>query len=168
MSREIIHRLWKMVIVLLLQLIILNHVHVLTYATPVIIAYVTMNFQRGASRVGLLLWGFVTGLLYDVFSNTMGLGMCSATLLAMMQPLLLSLFTPRDAADDMVPSFHTMGAHRYILYAFFSMLIFHIVFYALDAFTLSNWPVTLMAMGIGGLIAFVIVVFAQTLLPRKN
>ena len=90
MSREIIHRLWKMVIVLLLQLIILNHVHVLTYATPVIIAYVTMNFQRGASRVGLLLWGFVTGLLYDVFSNTMGLGMCSATLLAMMQPLLLS------------------------------------------------------------------------------
>ena len=50
----------------------------------------------------------------------------------------------------------------------YSMLIFHIVFYALDAFTLSNWPLTLMAMGIGGLIAFVIVVFAQTLLPRKN
>ena len=92
-----------MVLLLLLQLIILNHVHVFTYATPVVIAYLTMNFQRGASRVGLLLWGFAIGLLYDVFSNTMGLGMCSATLLAMMQPFLLSLFTPRDAADDMVP-----------------------------------------------------------------
>ena len=168
MSRAIIHRLWKLLTVLLLQLIILNHVHVLTYATPVIIAYVTMNFQRGASRLGLLLWGFVTGLLYDVFSNTMGLGMCSATLLAMMQPLLLSLFTPRDAADDMGPSMRTMGTHRYILYAFFSMLIFHAVFYALDAFTLSNWTLTLMAMGIGGLMAFIIVVFAQILSPSKN
>ena len=68
----------------------------------------------------------------------------------------------------MVPSMHTMGAHRYILYAFFTMLIFHVVFYALDAFTLSNWPLTLMAMGIGGLMAFIIVVFAQMISPSKN
>ena len=72
MSRSIIHRFWRMVLLLLLQLIILNHVHVFTYATPVVIAYLTMNFQRGASRVGLLLWGFAIGLLYDVFSNTFG------------------------------------------------------------------------------------------------
>lgn len=157
-----------MVLLLLLQLIILNHVHVFTYATPVVIAYLTMNFQRGASRVGLLLWGFAIGLLYDVFSNTMGLGMCSATLLAMMQPFLLSLFTPRDAADDMVPSMHSMGAHRYSLYVFFSMLLFHIVFYALDAFTLSNWSLTLIAMGGGGLMAFIIVLFAQIVIPKDD
>jgi hypothetical protein len=48
------------------------------------------------------------------------------------------------------------------------MLLFHIVFYALDAFTLSNWTLTLIAMGGGGLMAFIIVLFAQIVIPKDD
>jgi len=168
MSRTLIQRLWKFLLVMVVQVLLLNHIHLLGYVCPVIIAYITMNFNRGSNRVLLLLWGFAAGLVYDVFSNTMGVGMASATLLAMLQPTLLGLFTPRDAADDMEPSMRTMGAQRWLTYAFFSMLIFHIVFYALDALTLGNLWLTLAAMGIGTAAAWVIVALAQSFIVNKK
>lgn len=156
-------RFWRLLLLLLVQLLLLNHIHLFGYATPVVLAYMTIPFRRGASRIGLLLWGFVTGLLYDVFSNTMGLGMSTCTLLAMLQPLLLSLFVPNEAPEDIQPSVKTMGTRQFLLYAFFTMLVFHIVFYALDAFTLRNWQVTLMAIACSTLMAFLFVLFVQLL-----
>ena len=153
-----------MLLLLLVQLLLLNHIHLLGYATPVVMAYLTIPFHRGASRVGLLLWGFCAGLIYDVFSNTMGLGMATGTLTAMLQPVLLNLFAPADAPDDLRPTMRTMGTQPYLLYVLLTMLIYHTVFYALDAFTLQNWQVTLMAIGCSTVMAFLFVLFVQILL----
>ena len=152
-----------MVLLLLVQVVLLNHIHLFGYATPVVLAYLTIPFHRSSSRVELLIWGFVAGLIYDVFSNTMGLGMATGTLLAMLQPVLLKLFAPNDAPEDLRPSIRAMGPRLYLLYVFLTMLIYHVVFYALDAFTLQNWPVTLMAIGCSTLMAFLFVVFVQLL-----
>lgn len=162
MSTNVLRNILKFVVLLLVQLILLNHIHILGYISPIVIAYMTMNFRRGCSRISLLLWGFAIGLVYDVFSNTMGIGMASCTLLGMIQPILLKLFTPRDAADDLEPSMRTLGARRYTLYALFSMLIFHTVFYLLDALTLSNLMLTACAIGIGTASAFLLIIIAQS------
>ena len=153
-----------MLLLLLVQLVLLNHIHLFGYATPIVLAYLTIPFHRGTSKVELLFWGFGVGLIYDVFSNTMGLGMATGTLLGMLQPVLLNLFAPNDAPDDLKPSMRTMGTRSYLLYVFLTMLIYHVVFYALDAFTLQNWQVTLMAMGCSTAMAFLFVVFVQLLL----
>lgn len=168
MNQTVIQRTVKMAVLLLVQLVVLNHIHLFGYAMPVVIAFLTMNFNRGTSRIALLLWGFAIGLIYDMCSNTMGLGMASATLLGMIQPFLLKLFTPRDAADDMEPCMRTMGTERYLLYAFSSMLVFHIVYYGLDAFSLRHWPTALLAISGGTVMAFLIVVFAQFLTRKQE
>lgn len=157
-----------MVLILLVQLVLLNNIHLFGYVSPVVIAFMTMNFRRGSSRIGLLLWGFATGFFYDLFSGTMGMGMFTATLLAMLQPFLLALFTPRDAADDMVPSMYEMGMHRYLLYTFFSMLLFHTVYYLLDAFMLANLCLTVIAIGTGTLLSFAILALFQSMTRRTE
>ncbi len=168
MSIVFLHRLWRFVLLMLLQLVLLNHIHLFGYVMPLVLVYLTMNFSRGTSRIGLLLWGFACGLVYDVFSNTMGLAMTTCTLMAMLQPALLNLFTPREAPEDMVPSMKNMGVYRYSSYNFISLLLFHIAFYALDAFTLSNWQLTLLSIGGGTFMAFVIVELMQSLHPNAN
>lgn len=169
MTSTIIQRLIRFVVILVVQLAVLNHIHLFGYATPLVMAYLTMVFHRGASRIGLLLWGFAVGMVYDVFSNTIGMGMASCTLLAMVQPSLQNLFMPRDAAADMRPSFRTMGPARYIGYVFLTMLLFHTVFYALDALTLHNWMLTLVGIGGGTLISVVLIVIADLFIhPRTQ
>lgn len=168
MSTILLLRLLQMVGILLFQLLLLNHIHVFGYISPVLIAWLTLSFPRGSSRVGLMLWGFAIGAVYDVFSNTLGMGMAAATLCAMMQPALLQLYAPRDAADDMVPCFRSMTAYRYCLYVATTMLVFHAVFYALDALMLRNWRLTLLAIVVGAALAFALVILAEAFTERRS
>lgn len=168
MNYKYIIRLVRMVVVLVVQVLVLNHIHILGYVTPLLLGYMILPFHRGAGRVGLLLWGFVTGLIFDVFSNTAGMASASCTLLAMMQPSLLNLFTPRDAAEDFSPNIKTIGFWKYILYSFMGMAILHIIFYALDSFTLQNWQLTLEAICIGSVTATILCVMAELLSKNKE
>jgi len=157
MSTSFLHHFSQFVILLLLQLLLLNHVHVLGYICPVVIAALTLGFNRGSNRIALLLWGFSIGLVYDLFSNTQGMGMASSTLCAMLQPALLRLCSPSDASDDFTPSVRSMTFRRYMLYVASTMIIFHTVFYVLDAFFLRNWQLSVLAIGISFILASALV-----------
>lgn len=161
MNERIWKCLWQLVLLLLLQEVLLNNIHLFGYATPIVIAWLPMHAPRRTPPIPRLLWAFAMGLLFDMFSNTMGMGMASCTLMAMLQPPLLEAFTPRNAADDMAPSPDTMGTGRYVAYTLVTMLIFHIVFYALDAFTLTNWQLTALGAVSAGLLATLLVALLQ-------
>ena len=168
MSITFFHRAFRMVLLLAVQLLVMNHIHLFGYGTPLLLAGLTLKFHRGTSRISLLLWGFVMGMFYDMFSNTTGMGMATCTLLSMMQPFLLNLFTPREASAELRPSFLTIGQINYILYVLLTMLIFHAVFYALDAFTISNWILTLTGISTGTLIATMLMVLFDLISHPKR
>ena len=154
MNETIKHRIIRLVAILLFQILLCNNIHILGYASPIVLPYLTMKFHRGSARESLLIWGFVIGLIFDIFSNTMGKGMASCTLLGMLQPYLLRLFSPNESVDMLVPSFKSMGFDRYIYYAVSSMLIFH--------------HVRLMVTGalLGTALAVLFTVIADVLLPK--
>lgn len=168
MSSIFITRLARFLILIFFQVLILNQVHLLGYITPLLIGYMVVCFHRGSSRIGMLLWGFATGLTFDMFSNTAGMGASAMTLIAMMQPSLLTLFTPRDATEDFTPTFRTLGFWTYFLYVFILMLVLHTVFYLLDAFTLANWQLTLISIGGGTMMATIITIFVELLVHPKE
>lgn len=161
-------RCLRMVVVLIIQIIILNHIHIIGYITPLILGYMIIPFNKNAGRIELLIWGFLTGLIFDIFSNTAGMGAGSCTLLAMVQPAILNLFRPRDAAEDFSPSIKVMGFWKYTLYILLCTFVIHAVFYALDAFTLANWQLTLLAIAVGTLIITILCLIAGFIVKPKN
>lgn len=168
MNTTIITRLLRMLTVLAVQLLVLSHLHLLGYATPLILAYVTMHARCSSGRVSLLLWGAATGLVFDTFSDTGGTATAACTLLAMVQPALLTLYAPRDAAEDMAPTAREMGRGKYSLYVLTTMLLFHTAFYALDAFSLHDWRLTLASMALGTAAATALVLAADLLVISRR
>lgn len=160
-------RLLRLTILLILQILVFNNIHLMGYATPLLIGYMLLCFERGSSRIGLLLWGFVIGIVFDVFSNTAGMASASCTLLAMMQPKLMQMFLPRDADEDYKPSLSSMGFWKYLLYAFLGMLILHATFYALDAFTINDWQLTLIAIGSSAALATLLCIATELFVRFK-
>lgn len=142
-----------MVLLLAIQLMVLNSIHLFGYATPLLIGYVIIRFRCSSSRISLLLFGFVTGLIFDLFSNTMGIGAASMTLLAFVQPILLDKFMSKDETDKFRPTIRTMGLVSYSLYALTSFLILHLAFYILEAFSMANFWLTFAAIITGSLVA---------------
>ncbi len=168
MDRTFLFRILRFLLLLIVQVVVLNNVYLWGYATPLLIGYAVLRFHYGSSREGMLLWAFIAGLVYDVFSNTMGMCMASMTLLAMVQPLLLGLFKPRDASEEFTPSMRGMGVGLFLPYTFLGMLVLHLSFYMLEAFTLDNLQLTMTAVLGGSLLSTVIAIFVEVLLRDRK
>ena len=88
----------------LLQVLILNNVHIAGYATPFLYIYLILKFESDTPRNALMLWAFFLGLAVDVFSDTPGMNAAATVLLAFLRPTFLRLCVPRDTLDTLVVS----------------------------------------------------------------
>lgn len=82
----------------LLQVLVLNHMHINGYATPFFFIYFILKYNSGVSRNVLMIWAFLLGLAVDIFGNTPGMNAAAATVLAFMREPILRLVTLRDAS----------------------------------------------------------------------
>ena len=82
---------WSIVLILL-QVFVLNHVHLFGIATPLLYIYFIVQFRRNYPQWGMMLWAFVMGLFIDMFSNTPGVSSFSLTALGLANIYGLSLF----------------------------------------------------------------------------
>lgn len=127
------------VILLLLQVLIFNHIHLFGFATPLLYVYSMLLFRRNFPKWGILVCGFLAGLSVDIFSNTPGLASASMTFIGLIQPYVLILFLPRDSAEDLQPSMHTLGISAFWGYALVLVFLYCLIFFSLEAFNFFNW-----------------------------
>lgn len=168
MVQTIVKEIVWLVILVLVQALVLNRVHILGYATPLPYVYLILKFPAGSSRDANLIWAFCLGLLTDIFSNTPGLASASTVLLAMLQPFFLKLFSVKEDNAETNPSAREMGSGAFIRYVITCVLFHHIVFYLLDSFSFFHWSDVLINIG-GSTVFTVLLVFAlEGLSSKKN
>lgn len=138
MNTETIRISLTFLILCLAQALVLNNIHLFGIATPLLYILLALNLRRGYSKAGILAWCFSLGLLTDMFADTPGVATCSLTFIGFIQPYLLELFVPRDSADDLLPSFKTLGTAPYIYYTVILTLAYSLLFFSLEMFSFFN------------------------------
>ena len=106
---ETVNRITMFVVLLLAQVLILNHIHLFQIATPLLYVYFVLTFSMDTPKWVILTSSFGLGLLVDIFTNTAGMAAGCMTLIAMLQPYLLHALAPRDAGDNMPSSATSLG-----------------------------------------------------------
>ena len=162
MSVDLLKRLGWFFVLCVAQVLILNHIHLFDLAIPLLYVYFTITFRRGTPKWMILLWSFVLGLAIDVFSNTPGLASGSMTLIAVIQPYLLELFVPRDSAENMEVSISTLGIGKFITFSVALLVLYCLVFFALEAFSFYNWQYWLACAGASSLLTFVLMMAIES------
>ncbi|MFV0546552.1 MAG: rod shape-determining protein MreD [Bacteroides sp.] len=133
-----IHRIIWFVGLVLLQVLILNQIHLWGYATPFLYLYFILKLESGTSRHEQMLWAFFLGLTIDIFSNTPGMNAAATVFLAFIRPFLLRLFTPRDILDSIVPSFKSMGNLPFVKYIISAVCIQNLILLSIESFSFSS------------------------------
>ena len=133
-----INRIGWIIGLVLLQVLILNNVHIAGLATPFLYIYFILKFDSGTSRNGLMLWAFFLGLTIDIFSDTPGMNAAAIVLLAFLRPFILRLFTPRDNLDSFIPSFKSMGISPFLKYVFVCVFIHSFALLTIEFFSFSS------------------------------
>ncbi len=127
--------LLQMLLVVVFQVMVFNHFHLLGYATPIITPLLLVFYPINDSRVAGLLRAFAAGFCIDFLGGTPGQNSAALTFAAMVRPRLLSWCAPREHLEDMVPSFRQMGRTRHFFYMLLLVTAHHTLFFALEALT---------------------------------
>ena len=133
-----IHRIGWFIGLVLLQVLILNSVHIAGDATPFLYIYFILKFSSGTSRNELMLWAFFFGLTIDIFSDTPGMNAAATVLLAFLRPIFLRLFVPRDTLDTLIPAARTMGIFPFLKYLVVCVLVHHGMLLTLEFFSFAH------------------------------
>ena len=139
MTTDVINRIVGFVVLCLVQALVLNHIHIFGFATPLLYVYMVLQFRRNYPKRGILLWCFLLGMVIDTFSNTPGVSSASLLVVAAIQPYFLELFLQRDSAEDFRPSAKSLGIAKYIFYLFVLLVLYSTVFFTLESFNFFNW-----------------------------
>ena len=135
MTLETLKNIGWTALLLLVQVLVLNHIHLFNCITPLLYVYVALLFRRNYPRWGILVWCFLTGLTTDIFTNTPGVAAASMTLAGLLQPYLLELFVRHDEDQTLSPSMKEMGPGKFLWYAIILVFIYCFCFFTLEMFT---------------------------------
>jgi rod shape-determining protein MreD len=122
----------------LLQVLILNNVHIGGVATPFLYIYMLLKFDTETSRNTLLLWAFFLGLAVDIFSDTLGVNVVASVTMAFFLPFFLRLFVPRDSLDNLTPSIKSLGIFPFLRYALLCVLVHHTTLFLVEFFSFAH------------------------------
>lgn len=130
-----LRRLVTFITLILVQVFILDKIHLFGYATPMLYVWFILTLGTDEGRNKTMLWAFAMGLAIDFFGNTFGIHAASATLLAFVRPALIRLFFIRNDGETFVPSIQSMGAGAFRGYALLGILLHHIEVFVLEYFS---------------------------------
>ena len=139
MAADTLRRAFIFVALCLAQALVCNRIYLFGCATVLLHVYFVVMFPRNYPRWAILLWSFCLGLSIDVFSNTPGMAAASLTLVGFVQPLLLDLFIPREAPENMKTAVSTLGFTKFLTYASMLVFIYCLMFFTIEAFGFFNW-----------------------------
>ena len=136
MVQIVISRILWFILLVGLQALVFNHIHLFGYATPMPYVYFLLILPSATPRWAYVALGFLLGILMDLFTNTPGMAAASLCATALATPLLLRIFAPSDEDDEtFIPSSRTMEWGRFLQFAFAAILIHSILFFIIEAFT---------------------------------
>ena len=119
---------------LVAQVLILNHVHLLGVGTPLLYVYFAITFRRNFPKWLVLVSCFLMGFLIDTFSNTPGLASSVMTIVGLAQCYLMELIAPRDSAEDLEASKKTLGYSKFVTLSAMLTSLYCVLFFALETF----------------------------------
>jgi hypothetical protein len=118
----------RLIILLAVQIYVLDKIpHLHRFITPYLYYVFILWLPFSISRQWLLIFGFLTGLIYDYFTMTPGLHAAACTLVAYVRPFVISVLTPRESSEFNYrePSPRAMQWTPYAIYVLVLTLFHH-------------------------------------------
>jgi rod shape-determining protein MreD len=164
---KVTHRLGWFLGLAMLQVLVLNQMHIWGYATPFLYIYFILKLNTRTSRNALMLWAFALGLVIDIFGNTPGMNAASVILLAFSRTSILRLVTLRDIDEGFRPSVRSIGVSSFMRYVFLSCSLFCTVLFLIDTFSFYDFPVLLLKI-LSSIISTMLCVFCVEMLGGEK
>lgn len=164
---NILHRIKWFIGVVLIQVLVLNQMHIYGYATPFFYIYFILKFNSKTSSNELMAWAFALGITIDMFSNTPGMNAAVATSLAFVRTPLLRLGTLRDMDESFLPGIDTLGMSSFFRYVLLTSSFFCTFLLLIDTFSFFDLGKLVLRV-LTSTVATIVCIFCAESIGRKK
>lgn len=161
-SNEVALNIGRFVLLILVQVLILNHIDLLGYINPYLYILFILIYPFGGSNTLLILLGFLLGLSVDLFSDTGGIHAASSCLLAYARPALLKFSFGVSYEYNTIKLSRTALNAR-ITYIGLAVFLHHLILFSLEIFNFKQALLILKSLLFSGIFS-VVVIFCTVLL----
>lgn len=137
MNKEIANKVLEFLILVLIQVLVLNHINFLGYINPYIYISFIMFFPIRTNRMLIIALGFLLGLCVDIFSDSGGVHAAATVTLAYIRPVLLKFTFGMVYEHQTVKFFNTELGTRLIYISLFTVL-HHFILFSFEVFNISK------------------------------
>jgi hypothetical protein len=124
-------------VTIVLQLFLFDSLNLGPYINPLVhIAFIVL-LPMNARPFGVLMLGFVSGVVMDIFTGCAGLHTIATLAAAYTRPMILNIIVGKEyVVEGGVPSTKSIGTVKFLRYASIVVFLQCIVFFTLEAI---NW-----------------------------
>ena len=159
----VLQNIIRFILLVLLQVLVLNNIQFLGYINPYLYILIILALPVQMPRWVTLLQAFALGLIIDTFSNTLGMHAFATVLVAFLRNGIIKLFTSIEEGNNPTPSFYTFGVSAYVKYVVVLVLIHHTTLFILEAFSFTNFWITLAKITLSSFVTILMILGIQSL-----
>ena len=160
-------RVWSRVVIyflvfVLLQVLVMNNIHLFRLVTPFVYIYVILKLPVDMTRSATILISFLLGLVVDIFSNTFGMHAAACSFIGFVRMPLLDRFVDvKDLPEQSIPSYSLFGYAKFIRYALVLVVLHHVTLFVIEAFTFFQPLFMVMRMMLSILLSFLLILIIE-------
>lgn len=169
MSKLVWRNIGRFALLMLLQLLVLNHVYLGGYIMPMLYLLFIIMLPTDTPRIPLLLMAFGTGLLVDLMNNMLGFHALACIVMAMMRILYADrILTRGEPVTLSIPSIYSSSPLHFISYLMLLLGIFYLVFFTVEMWGFRSFGSMLLATICSTLATSLLAVLYQFIFLKKE
>ena len=135
MNKLIWRNIGRFALLMLIQILVLNHVYLGGYIMPMLYLLFILMLPTDTGRIPMLLIPFGTGLIMDIMSNMLGFHALACTVVAMLRILFADrILTRSEPVVISTPSIYSVTPQYFISYLLLMFASFYLIFFTAELF----------------------------------
>lgn len=169
MINGIIRNIFRFIILVLLQALIIKNIELGQYINPFLYILFILILPFDTPNWLLLLSCFLLGVSVDMFYDTAGMHAAASVFMAFCRPGVLKFFSPREGYDlNAQPTMQYLGAPWFFSYAGTLTLLHHLVLFYIEVFRFEEFFSTLFRVILSSIFTMLLIAVSQLLFYGKQ
>lgn len=169
MSRLVFQNIFRFLLLVLLQVLLLNKINLYGYLNPFVYILFILLLPFETPGWLLLLISFITGLTIDLFSGVPGLHTAATVLAGFARPAVIKLVGDRDEYNtSMYPSLPNMGLKWFLTYTAILVFIHHAALNFLDVFSFTEFFRTFLRVIISSIFTVLFIILIEYIFVSRK
>lgn len=167
---DLVRNIIRFALFILLQVYLLNKIpHLHKFIVPYLYYLFILWLPFNISRIGLLVMGFIAGIVLDFFMMTPGLHAAACVLIAYLRPFIINVLAPKDVSGFSYrePSPRAMGWTPYLVYTLVLTLFHHGYMVLLEWLSFGSLLHFIIKLAATTGISMLLIITTELLFPRR-